>query len=103
LPRKELNVRAWERREAITLQKIENTLAVEIGYDAYVIPEVEAVAQMDALVAIISIVGSQCREDPEFDPTGITILLHRTNDFDGAPRPLSPVPCFDHLSKRPLA
>jgi hypothetical protein len=103
LARKELDVRAGEWREAVPLQKVEHALAIEVGDNADVIPEVEAVAEMNALVAVASIVGGQCGEDSQFNATSIAVLLHRPNDFDSTFGLLSPVPCFDHLSERPLA
>jgi hypothetical protein len=96
-------VRAREGREAVSLEKVEHALAVEIGDDADVVPEVEAVAQMDAFVAVAPIVGGQRREDPEFDATSIAVFLHRPDDLDGASGLLSPVVRLDHLSERALA
>ena len=52
---KELDVRIREWRETIALQKVEHALAVEVGDDADVVPEVEAVAQMDAPVAVATV------------------------------------------------
>lgn len=49
-------MRAWEWCEGVHLQEVEDTLTIEIRDDADVIPEVEAVAEMDALVAVLPVV-----------------------------------------------
>jgi len=57
LLRKLLNVRAWEGYEAVGLEEVEDTLSVEVGDDAYVVPVIEAILQMYASVDVVLVVG----------------------------------------------
>jgi hypothetical protein len=98
-----LDVRAREWHEAVRLEKVEYTLTVEIGYNANVVAEVEAVPQVDTSVDVVLVVGGQCREHSQFDATGVTVLWHRSNDLDGALVSLLPVPGLDDLAERSLA
>lgn len=81
-----LDLAAREGNEAVALQKVKDTLPQQIGDDAYMIAEVEAIPQVNTLVAIGFIVGRQSRQHTQFDPRGVAVLLNRANDFDGTAR-----------------
>jgi hypothetical protein len=51
-----LNVGAGERDKGVRLEEVEDALAIEIGDDANMIPEVEAVPEMYATVLVVSVV-----------------------------------------------
>ena len=59
LLRKFLDVGAGERDKAIGLEEIKDTLSVEVSDDANVVPEVEAITEMDTSVDVVLVVGCQ--------------------------------------------
>jgi hypothetical protein len=59
LLRKFLDVGAGERDKAIGLEEIKDTLSVEVSDDANVVPEVEAITEMDTPVDVVLVVGCQ--------------------------------------------
>lgn len=92
-----------EGHKLIFLEEIKDALAQEIRDDADVIPKVEAVPQVDALVSVLPVIRGQGREHPQLYARGVTILLHGANDLDGTSGPFSPVVRLDYLSKSTLA
>ena len=62
LLRKFLDVGAGERDKAIGLEEIKDTLSVEVSDNANVVPEVEAITEMDTPVDVVLVVGGQCRQ-----------------------------------------
>ena len=98
-----MNLTAWEGHEAVALQKVENTLTQQICDDTYVVPEVEAVAKVYALVAVVFVVHGKSREYSQLDSRSIAVLLHRTNNLDRASCLSSLVVGFDNFSKGSLA
>jgi hypothetical protein len=84
LASKLLNLTAWEWHKTIALQKVKDTLPQQIGDDADVIPKVEAVAEVDALVAVLLVIRGQRRQHPQLDPRRVAILLNGADDLDGA-------------------
>jgi hypothetical protein len=71
-----LDMSAREWREVVGLQEVEDALAVQVRDDADVVTEVEAVAKMDALVAVALVVLCKGGENSQFNPRGIAVLLH---------------------------
>ena len=71
-----LDVSAWEWSEVVDLQEVEHALTVEICDNADVVPEVEALPQMNAFVPVVLVVLRECREDSELDPRGIAVFLY---------------------------
>lgn len=65
---KVLDLAAWEWHKSIRFQEIENALAQQIRYDAYVIPKVEAISQVDAFVSIFLVVVRKSREYSKLYP-----------------------------------
>jgi hypothetical protein len=59
LLRKFLDVGAGERDKAIGLEEIKDTLPVEVSDNANVVPEVEAITEMDTPVDVVLVVGCQ--------------------------------------------
>jgi hypothetical protein len=52
LTSKLLDLTAREGNESVTLQEVKHTLTQQICHDAYMVPEIKAVPQVDALVAV---------------------------------------------------
>lgn len=103
LSRKTLNLAVRERNELIAFEEIEHALAQQVHDNAYMAPVVEAVAQVNASIAILSVVRLESCENPEFYPRGIPVLLHRTNNFDGNQFISPSVACLDHFAECSLA
>lgn len=59
LLRKFLDVGAGERDKAIGLEEIKDTLSVEVSDNANMVPEVEAITEMDTPVDVVLVVGCQ--------------------------------------------
>lgn len=102
LPGKVLDLTTRKRYEAIPLQKVENTLAQQVGDYTYVVPEVETVAKMYAFVAVVLVVHGKSRKYSKLNSRGVAIFLHRTYDLDSTSCLPSLVICFDNLSKGSL-
>lgn len=98
-----LNVRAREWNEAVGLEKVKHALSIEVSHDADVVPEIKAIAEVDAAVHVVLVVGRQSREHTELNARSIAILGHRANHLDGALGPLPLVPGLDNLAERALA
>lgn len=98
-----LDMRAWEGDEAVALEEVEHALAVEVGDDADVVAEVEAVSKVDAPVDVVLVIRGQGRQHPQFDAAGIAIFWYRADDLDGALCAFPLVVGLDHLAKGALA
>lgn len=61
LSSKTLDLTAWERYKAISLEKIEDTLTQQVGDNADVISEVERVSQMYTLVPVFLVIEGEGR------------------------------------------
>ena len=96
-----MGAREW--CELVHLQEVEDTLAVEVGDNADVISEVEAVSKMDALVSIVLVVRCEGGEHSQFDPGGIAVFLDGSNHLNRYSAVLLTVPRFDYFAKRALA
>jgi hypothetical protein len=72
-----------KRDKIVPLQEVEDTLAQEVHDYADVASVIEAFSEMNASVPVDGIVGLQCCQHAEFYSASVTILLHRTDDFDG--------------------
>lgn len=92
-------MRAWERRKIVDLEEIEDTLAIQVGDDADVIPIIETLSQVDAFVAVVPVVLSKCGEYSQFDPRGISVLLHRADNLNGTTGALCAVIRFDDFAE----
>jgi len=103
LLRKFLDVGAGERDKAIGLEEIKDTLPVEVSDNANVVPEVEAVSQVDASVHVMLVVGCECGEDPQLNATSISIFWYRSDDLDGALSAFSLVVGLNDFAERALA
>ena len=47
-----LNLTAWKRHKLVAFQKVEHALSQQIRNNTYMVAEIEAVAEMYALVAV---------------------------------------------------
>ena len=103
LPGKVLNLTAREWHEAVTLQKVENTLAQQVCNYTYVVPEIEAVAEVYAFVAVFLVVHGKSGKYSKLDSRSIAVFLHRTYDLDSTPGFPSLVKCLDDFSEGSLA
>lgn len=74
LPCEGLDVGAWKRDEAALFEEVEDGEAEEGRDDADVAAPVEAVAQLDAAVAVRFVRGAQGLQDAEFDAGGVAVL-----------------------------
>lgn len=99
LPREALDVAVWEGRKRIRLEEVKDALTQQIRDDADVVPKVETVPEVDALVSVIPVVGGQGGQDPQLDPRGVAVFLDGPNDLDGTSCVLLSVVGLDHLSK----
>jgi hypothetical protein len=90
-------VREW--CELIHLQEVKDTLPVEVGDNADVIPKVKAVTEMDTPIAILPVIRCKGRQDTEFYPRCIAVLLDGSNDFDGTFGLLFTVPGFHNFAE----
>ena len=63
LSRKILDLTAGKRHKPVTLQEIKHTLPEQIGHDADVVPEIETIPKVDALVAVGLVVRGQGGQD----------------------------------------
>ena len=96
-------MRTRERDKVVAFKEVEDALAVKIRDDADVVPEIEAVAQVDASVGVLPVVGRQGGEHAQFDAGGIAILWHGSDYLDGALRPVGAVIRFDDFAESSLA
>jgi hypothetical protein len=67
-----------------------------------VVSVVKTIPQMDAFVLVLLIVEPEGREHPQLDSARISVLLYRSDDFDGAFRLFGSIVGFHHLPKRAL-
>ncbi len=97
-----MDLAVGEGHKAVALQEIEHALAEKVHDDADVAAVVEAIAEVDAAVPVLGVVGSQRLEDPEFNLAGLAVLLYGPNDLDGDELLGGLVPCLYDLAKRAL-
>ena len=88
--------------EIVTLEEVEHALTQQIGDDADVIPKVETIPEMDALVAVLRIVQGEGPQDAQLDARSVSVFLDGSNDLDGTFGPLALVVGLDDLPKRTL-
>lgn len=67
------------------------------------VPEVEAIPQMDALVTVGFVVRGQRRQDAKFDAGGVAVFLDRPYDLHGTFGSFLFIVGLDDLAKRSLA
>lgn len=94
-----MNLAVGKGNEAVTLEEIKDALDQEIGDDADVAAVVEAIAQMDAPVAIFLIVCLERGQDSDFNLGGVAVFLHGSDDFDGHELVALPVTGLNNLAK----
>lgn len=87
----------------VSLEEIEYALTQQIHDDANMPTVVEAITEVDAPIPIVRIVCFQGGEDPELDSRGISVFLHRADDFDGHQLVLSSVSRLNDFPKGALA
>ena len=92
-----MRVREW--CELVHLQEVKDALAVEIRDNANVIPKVKAVTKVDTPIAVVPVIRCQGRQDTEFYPRCIAILLDGADDFDGTLGLLFTIPGFHNFAK----
>lgn len=100
---KVLDLATGERNEAIPFQKVKHTLPEQIGDNADVVAVIEAIPQVDTLVAVLLIIRGERGQHSQFDPGCIPVFLNRADDLHGAPRFAVLIICLDHLSKGALS
>lgn len=103
LPSEALDLAVGERDEAVALKEVKDTLAKKIHYDADVAAVVKAVPKVDASISVLIIVGLEGGENPQFDPGGISVFLHRSDDLDGNEFVVPSVTGLDDLAKSALS
>lgn len=67
LLRELLYVRGWKRHKRVGLEEVKDALPVEISHDADMVPEVEAIPEVDTAVDVILVVGGESGQDPQLD------------------------------------
>jgi hypothetical protein len=67
-----------------------------------VVPEVEGIPQVNALVSVGFVVQGQGGENAQLNAGGIAVLLNGSNDLDGTFCPLFLVVGLHHFAKGPL-
>lgn len=72
-----------KRNKTIAFKEVEETKVEEIGDNAYMTAEIEAVLKVDAAVPILGIVLSQGLQCSKLDLGCVAVLLHGANDLDG--------------------
>lgn len=102
LSSKALDLAVGKRDEAVALKKVKDTLTEKIHDDANMAAVVEAVPKVDASVSVLIIVGLEGGENPQFDPGGISVFLHRSDDLDGNELIVPSVTGLDDLAKGAL-
>lgn len=100
---KVLNLAVGEGHKVVALEEVEDALAKQVHNYAYVAAVVEAVAQVDASVAVLLVVDLERGEHPQFYLASIAVLLDRPNDLDGDKLVAMSVLGLDNLAKRALA
>ena len=98
-----LDVGTWERHEAVRFEEIEYALPVEVCNNADMIPEVEAISQVDTTITIGAVVAGEGGKNTEFDLRCIAVFLNRADDFNSATCASAFVVGFDYFAKRTLA
>lgn len=73
----------WKRNKTVAFQEVEETEVEEIGDNAYMTAEIEAVLKVNAAVPILGIVLSQGLQCSKLDLRCVAVLLHGANDLDG--------------------
>lgn len=97
-----LDVTARERHKLVGLEKVKHTLAKQIRDNADVVPEVESVPEMYALVAIVLVVGCKGRENPQLNARCIPVFLNRSDDLDSHLCLAPAIVCLDDFAERAL-
>lgn len=103
LPCEILDLAVRERHKTVALKEVKDALAEQVHDDTDVPPVVEAVAQMDAPVPILLVVGFERGKHPQFNLTSIAILLHRSDDLDCHAFAASSIPGFNDFAECALA
>ena len=103
LPSEVLDLAVWKRNKGVALEEVKDTLAQKIHDNANMPLVVEAVAEVDAAVAVFLVVGLEGCQNSEFDLTGITVFLDRSNDLDSDELIASLVSGLDDLAECALA
>lgn len=98
-----LNVTARKRHKLIAFEKVKDTLAEEVCDDANVIPKVEGVAKMYTLVAVLFVVGCECRKYSELYPRSVSVLLNGANNLDCDFDSSFVIVCLDDFAECALA
>ena len=96
-----MSVRKW--RELVHLQKVKHALPVEVCDNANVVPEIEAVAEMDTPITVVLVVRCQGGQDTELDSRCIAVFLDGADDLDGTFGLLFTIPGFHNFAKCALA
>ena len=100
---KGLDLAVRERHKGVAFQEIEDTLSQQIHDNTDVSSVIETVPQMYTSVSIFPVVGFQGRQNSEFYPRSITVLLNRPDDLDCNRSILFLVSSLYHLAKCALA
>lgn len=99
---KRLDLTARKGNEAVALEEVKHALSQQIGDNADMVAEIEAILEVNTLVAVGLVVGCQSRQYAQFNSRSVAVLLNRANDLDGtAGLPLLVVR-LDHLPKSTL-
>lgn len=97
-----MNVSAWERCKGISFEKVEYALPEKICDNADMVPKVEAISEMYALIPVVLVVRGQCCQHSQFYSRGITVFRNRSYNLHGAFHASFPVHSFDHLTESAL-
>lgn len=100
---KVLDLTAWKWDEAISFEEIENALPKQIRYYADMVSKIETVSEVNAFIAVLTIVLGERRENSKLYAGGIAIFLNGADDLDSTFRTAALVVCFNYFSKCALA
>lgn len=103
LSSKALDLAVGKRDEAVALKEVKDALTEKIHDDADVAAVVKAVPKVDASISVLIIIGLEGGENPQFDPGGISVFLHRSDDLDRNEFVVPSVTGLDDLSKSALS
>ena len=100
---KALDLTIRERDEVVAFEEIKDTGPEQIHNYAYVAPKVETIAEVDAPVTVLLVIGFESLQDSEFDPRSIPVLLYGPNDLDSDKLARLAIPSLYDLAECSLA
>ena len=103
LASKVLDLTVWEWDEGVALEEVKDTLSKKVHNDANVAAIIEAVSKVYTSIPVLRIVCFEGRQNPQFNPRSISVLLNGSDDLDSNQLVPPLVLGLDHFSKSSLA